>query len=91
LQSQIHGWLGNLVGGFQGCEDLLATLATRDVSFQGRDLLCGERTLVIGGQRFRVGAFRMRDAFRSASAEMARERVFKASFAVVRRHSPLLC
>ena len=90
LWSQIDRWSGNLIGRFEGCEDSLATLATRNVSFQGGDLFGSECALVICSQRFRIGAFCMRDALGGASAQTARERVFKASFAVVRRHSPLL-
>jgi hypothetical protein len=90
LRSDIRGGSGKLICRFESREYLLATLATRNVSFQGRYLVPGKKTLVIGSERFGVRAFRARDIF-GAGAQMGRERIVKASFAVVRRHSPLLC
>src|SRR5713226_8237238 len=90
LWRRVRGGDGNLVRGLQMREYLPTTLAIRDVRFQGRHLFRGERALVIRSEGFRVGACIVRDGRGVARAQMTRKRVFKASFAVVRRHSPLL-
>jgi hypothetical protein len=81
---------GNFVRVLQVREYLLATLAIRDMRFQGRHLLRAERMLVICSERFCIAACTALIARGSVRVQMTRERIFKASFAVVRRHSPLL-
>src|SRR5260370_33071313 len=73
LWRRVRGGDGNLVRGLQRREYLLATLAIRDVRFQGRHLFRGERPLVIRSEGFRVEACTVQAAFGAARAQMTRE------------------
>jgi hypothetical protein len=76
-------------------EDELAALAADNMLFPGIPLLEGERRVVIRSEDFRIGTRFGGYAARGLSiptgrAQMAGERFFKGSVAIVMRHSILL-
>jgi 3-isopropylmalate dehydratase small subunit len=79
-------------------EDELATVAADDVLFPEVAFLLGKAAIVIGGQQFGIGTeigtcsreSAAIGARRCGGAQVAGERFFKGSFAIVRRHGFLL-
>jgi len=75
-----------VLGCFDQRERFLASFTRGDVLLPLGHFLERKISLVIGGQRFRVGAA----CLCRAAAQMLRKRAFKFRIAIVRRHGALL-